>query len=341
MLNKLAYDVILFEKCNLKCKHCFEQNHRDDWNIDDVMQLPAKIEASFIDQYENRNSVLDQLTISLCGGELFIDGFDNTRFDVYKRLIEEITRRIRNHYNGPISFEMISNGVFTKINRVETFLKETQSKISISYDPVHRYKSSKQKQLVLDNIRHFKDAQLLDEISITLTKQSIDYYVDNDDLNQFNDIDIGINYYIISNPNCVDLMPSDDDYWRFWQYCYQNQYYNVKALKQFEENIYHNVADSFCICENRLIVRNGVITYNCAIYSTCYNNTDFYNNCKVNESTIRFVKKTSGQSKRGCIYCQYNNICPGVCWASTLHKDNVVSDTCPNYRLIEMIKNDE
>ena len=340
-MHKLAYDLILIEKCNLRGQHCFEQDHTRDWCLDDLSKIPHIVEHSFVDQYTARNKQLDQLTISLCGGELFIDGFPDSRLDIYSDIIDRLRSQIAKHYNRPIQFEMISNALFTKRERVVEFLKKTHSHISISYDPACRYASDKQKNIVLDNIRAFNELRLLDEISITLTKPSIKFYVDNDDLRQFADIDIGINYYIISNPTYKHLIPSDDDYWSFWKYCYDRRYFNVKALKQFVDNIAYDRNDQFCICDDRLIVRNNVVTYNCATYSTNFTNCDFYGNTAVNESTVRFVKKMQGQNKRQCIYCQYNDVCPGVCWASTLHKDNqVITSQCPNKRLIQLIIND-
>ena len=338
-MNKLAYDVILFEKCNMKCDHCFQIDHTKDWDLQVINNLPNKIYESFRHQYQARNNQLDLLTISFCGGELLADGISDDRLEIYKRLKNQIIDNIRQLYAGEIKFEMISNGVFTKLDRVVDFLQSTNSKISISYDPVSRYRSQKQKQIALNNIKQLHQLKLLDEISITLTKQSVEYYIDHDDLNHFRNIDVGINYFIASQPNNADMIASDDDYFRFWKYCLDHQYYNVKALQQFIDNVEYKENDSFCICDNRLIVRNGIITYNCAIYSSGYNNIDFYNTNNINEQTVRFVKKSLGQNKRGCNFCQYYNICPGMCWTSILFKHNQLSAECPNKRLIDLIIN--
>ena len=236
-MNKLAYDVILFEKCNMKCDHCFQIDHSKDWDLQIIDGLPDKIYANFQQQYQARNNQLDLLTISFCGGELFADGIEDQRFKVYKQLKTRLVDNIRKLYAGEIKFEMISNGVFTKFDRVIDFLQSTNSKISISYDPINRYRSQNQKQIALNNINRLRQLNLLDEISITLTKQSIEYYIKHDDLNQFKDVDIGINYFIASQPNNADMIASDDDYFRFWKYCLDHQYYNVKALQQFIDNV--------------------------------------------------------------------------------------------------------
>lgn len=338
-MNKLAYDVILFEKCNMSCDHCFQTDHTKDWDLNVVNDLADRIYASFVEQYNTRNNKLDLLTISFCGGELFADGIDDSRFEIYKQLINDITTNIRQIYQGLISFEMISNGVFTKTDRVIDFLKATNSKISISYDPVSRYKSTNQKRRAITNINAFKSLGLLDEISITLTKQSIDYYVNNDDLHQFKDLSIGINYFIASKNENISMIPADDDYFRFWQYCHEHNYTNVKAYAQFINNIKHHSRDRFCICDDRLIVRNGIITYNCAIYSSNFNNCDFYGSTNVNETTVRFVKRSLAENKRNCASCLYFDVCPGICSASTLFKYNNLSNNCPNKRLIELLIN--
>lgn len=338
-MKKLAYDVILFEKCNMKCDHCFQLDHTRDWNIEIINTLPEIIFNNFKQQFQLRNNNLNLLTISFCGGELFADGLDDSRFDIYRQLKNNIVNRIRTLYSQQINFEMISNGVFTKTQRVIDFLKDTESKISISYDPVCRYRSKTQKQLALNNISLFNKLGLLDEISITLTKPSINYYIDNDDMKQFAHLNVGINYFIASSDNNVNLVPTDDDYFRFWKYCYNHQYDNIKAYKQLLDNIKYQEKTKFCICDDRLIVRNGVITYNCAIYSSGFTNVDFYKKATINEQNVRFVKKTLGENKRGCDSCEHFSICPGMCWTSILHKSVTPSTSCPVKRIIDHIKN--
>ena len=341
-MKKLAYDIILFERCNLKCAHCFEQNHKAAFDLDKIKTIPSLIKASLIKEYNQRNRHLDLLTISLCGGELFIDGGLQQRIPIYQQLVDDLKAVIQDvGYHGKVQFEMISNAVHTNTGIIDDFLKSTNSKISISYDPVHRYRSEKQKQLVLDNIKHYHQKHLLDEISITLTEQSLRYYIDNDDMRQFRDYNVGINYYIVSNPNYVNLIPTDDDYWQFWKYCWDNQYLNIKALSQFVNNIKHKTKNTFCICDDRLIVRDQQITYNCAKYSSMYHDCDFYGHSKVNESNVRLIKRSLGEQKRGCTYCDHYDICPGMCWTSILFKDAVCQQACPCSKLIDYITKDD
>lgn len=341
-MKKLAYDIILFERCNLKCEHCFEQNHCAPYGLEKLKMIPQDVYQSFVKEFEARGKQLDQLTISFCGGELFIDGDLEKRIPVYTKLIDDLKSVIRKAgYAGPILFEMISNAVHTKKDLVEQFLRSTNSNISISYDPVHRYRSAKQKQLALDNIIFYDKKDLLDEISITLTKQSIHHYIKHDDMKMFSDYSVGINYYINSNPNYVHLIPSDDDYWQFWKYCLDNGYTNVKALDQFINNIKHETKNTFCICDDRLVVRNGQITYNCVKYSSMYNDCDFYGKSEVSENSVRLIKRSLGEQKRGCVVCKYYNICPGMCWTSLLFKHAVCSERCPCATLIDYIQNSD
>lgn len=338
-MKKLAYDCILFEKCNLNCKHCFQQIHKTSWDQAAHKTLLSTFKDSFIKQYEARDKQLDQLTVSFCGGELFMDGVLDDQIYDYQKLHDEISTIVFNeNYSGQLSFEFISNGVFTKRDRVLKLLENTNSTISISYDPVHRYRSEKQKQLVVDNIAFFDNHNVLDEISITLTKQSIQHYVNNDDLKQFTNNSIGINYYIGSGKNCQSLIPSDDDYWDFWKYCVDKQYYNIKALNQFSRSITQNKRELFCICDDKLIIRNGTATYNCAKYSYGYNDHDFYSHEYITEENVRLIKRTEGQYKRGCMWCPHISICPGMCWLSILFKHSTITDNCPCKRLIEYVK---
>lgn len=331
-MQKLAYDVILFTQCNLNCEHCFQVEHKTKFNFDKNLQLCDKIISNVGDQIKIKQYNIDFITISFCGGELFQDGIKDDKLSQYAILIDYLRINILKKYNIKTYFEMISNGLFTKIDRVINFLKQTNSEISISYDPVGRYKSNKQIQLVKDNIKRFNEEDLLDEISITLTRPSIQHYINNQyTIDWLTDYQVGINFYIPSSKDKLDLIPNSDDLYQLFKLLINKHQTNWKFIKQ----IIDKTSEQFCICRDRQICCNDTITYNCANYSKDFNHDSFYN-INVSESNVYFVKTNTGRSKVNCMTCQYQPHCPGLCWLSLCFKHNKVT-YCPLKKIYDSI----
>lgn len=331
-MHKLAYDVILFTQCNLNCEHCFQLEHNTKFDYNKSLQLCNKIIDNIGNQIQIKRYNINFITISFCGGELFHDGISDYQIYQYSTLIDRLRDNILSKYNIKTYFEMISNGLFTKIDRVIRFLKQTNSEISISYDPVGRYKSIKQLQLVKNNIEQLDNEDLLDEISITLTKPSVQYYVNNQDVTSWlSDYQVGINFYIPSSKDKLNLIPTSDELYQLFKLLIDKQYTNWKFIKQ----IIDKTSEQFCICQDRQICYNDSITYNCANYSKNFNQDSFYNT-EINESNVYFVKTNTGRSKINCMVCQYQPQCPGLCWLSLCFKYNKMT-CCPLKRIYDSV----
>lgn len=333
--NRFTFDLILFERCNLKCRHCYQHNSGQHINWEIIDTVPQTIDKCLSQVLKNKPNITT-VPIGICGGELFVDGYSDAYFDRYQSLVDQINNVV-NNFGLHTSIEFVTNGVFRNKHRVEKLIANANSKISISYDPVFRYNSDLQKQCALNNISYFHERGLLHEVSITLTKQSIDYYVDNDDLKQFARVPIGICYYVLSTNGNENLIANDQDIYKFFKYCHDQQYYNVRAYFDLVQSVRNNTKFKFCHCDNRIIIRNGIPSNNCVAYATDFSNKDFYKTQNVNWHNIAFVRDVEGQYKRGCLNCQYNNFCPGICATSILHNAVKLTDNCPHKRLIQLL----
>ena len=111
------------------------------------------------------------------GGEVFFDGVPDRVFAAYYQIIDQITNDFETqHPNIKLHFHWLSNGVFTKRDRVEQLLQTYHdiSTIGFSYDPVNRFSSELQRNSMIDNALYFKKLGFCDTVSITFTKPNIE-----------------------------------------------------------------------------------------------------------------------------------------------------------------------
>ena len=334
MNDQLIFDLILFERCNMKCAHCYQHNSgaQIDWNT--IKTIPATIKKCL--QRELANRSISVLQIGICGGELFVDSYPDWFFDRYRELVDQINN-IAAEFDITTKIEFVSNGLFENRDRVNQLLQLTNTSISISYDPVFRYNSDRQRQLAYANIQYYAQQNHLHEVSITLTKQSIDYYVKNDGLAIFKNIPIGICYYVLSTAGNEYMVPSDDDYFQFWNYCLQHNYINVRAFRDLIDSYQQKTKYAFCHCDKRIIIRNGIPSNNCVTYASDFTDLDFYTSSYITWTNIKDVRINEGANKRGCFVCSYNTFCPGICSTSILHKSIKLSDCCHAKRLFKLL----
>ena len=334
MNDQLIFDLILFERCNMKCAHCYQHNSGAPINWDIIEVIPTTIKKCI--ERELTIRPISVLQIGICGGELFVDSYPDWFFDRYRQLIDQINN-IATEFNITTRIEFVSNGLFENRDRVDRLLNLTHTSISISYDPVFRFNSKRQRQLAISNIQYYTQRNQLHEVSITLTKQSIDYYLKNDGLAVFKEIPIGICYYVLSTAGNQYMVPSDDDYFQFWKYCLDHNYTNVRAFRDLIASCQQKTKYSFCHCDKRIIIRNGIPSNNCVTYASDFTDLDFYNTSPITWTNIKTVRINEGANKRGCFVCPYNAFCPGICSTSVLHKSIKLSDNCHIKRLFNLL----
>ena len=341
-LHKYEISCVLFDVCNLKCKFCFETNKSRKINFDYIKSIPQILFDNYEKAVKQDNLDIDFVSVMLWGGEVFFDGLPDSIFDVYRQLIDDITNYFTiNHPNVEVQFSWLSNGVFTKVDRVINLLTSYNNHIiGFSYDPIDRFSNDKQRQLMIENTKRFVDLGLCERVSITLTKPNIEAWLnDHSDLQMFKDIGvtIDVNYYI-ANPNYQLMLPNDQLIYQFFKMLIDNQIFNVIVLEKMLW--YHSNAfvDKFCDCHQCSQITNGVWSIDCASRSSSLPKERFYGfySDVINEQTTNPVKASLGLLKRGCLTCSYHNRCQMPCWISIIF-DQYQCTKCPYQAIYEYI----
>lgn len=343
MENSFGFDCLLFEKCNLHCKFCLESHANNTIDLNWIQSLPNRLCDRFL-QETNTHPNIERISFRIWGGELFADSLKDFMFDEYENLVNNIKYKFKSAVpDKKLSFAFVSNGVFNKVDRVESLLINTGSSLNLSYDSYGRFNKESQEDLMIDNAKNFHKAGLLDEISITLIKPSIIEYINNHsrllELSFAKRIDI--NYYI-PNVNWKTLLPSDDDLYDFFKWALDNKLYQVIDLHNMLRAL--SGKDKTCIkgcnCHNHISACKDCTTYNCVKSSTILPNSDFYGDAVITEENVSSLKRNKGMSKRGCLMCEHFSRCPGCCWTSVIFKHAQLQE-CPFARTIEYIKDNQ
>lgn len=337
--------VPLFEACNLNCKFCFESH--DIANVDEeaIKNMPNKIFPSSLEMI--KDSGASNVAIRLWGGELFFDALPDSVFNAYKIFIDK-TRELGKKYlpDGKIYFSFLSNGVFTKYERVEDLLKYANCvNFALSYDPVDRFSHESQREAWFKTLMHFYNKKMLNSTSITLTKQSIDAYIKNDPyiFKIPPDIPMDVNYYTATS-NWKSCMPSDDDLFSFYKWGIDNSLFNIRTIAIIMDYMTpgrREVVGRSCDCKSCAQLIGDSCTRDCAKRSPLNDRKAFYGKYvnEVNENNCTEVKNILGMHKRGCITCEHYESCTMFCWISLLFEHYKVSN-CPLKRIYEYINED-
>ena len=321
---------MMFENCNLKCKFCFEPHKNKKIDLEYIKNLPNIAYKNFTKVYEQKPWI-DNLYIMIWGGEIFYDGLDDSVFDVYYVFVDKINELFNKSFpKVHITFSWLSNGVFTKRERVEKLIQYSKGIINFSYDPVYRFNSQKQLQTMIDNADYFKN-NMGDKVSLTLTKESIKSFIEGkSELLRFHQMgyNIDVNYYI-PNPNWQEFLPSDDEIYTFLKWALDNRLFGIKIIEKImayftKENVTH-----YCNCITCSQISYGEWSTDCVKKSSSLTSELFYqeNNDKITEENSHYIKSTMGILKRGCLNCKYYNKCQMPCWISFIFK-GVKSEKC-------------
>ena len=333
--------VSLFETCNLHCKFCFER-HNKPVDIEKLKTYPDKIVNGIREDIIKYHPQL--FVLKFWGGELFFDALPDNIFDVYYNLYSEIKNKILTEFPW-MEFEVswLSNGVWTKRDRVVNLLEKTNSKLALSYDPLERFSNEDELNTWKANFEYFKEKKLLNFIAITLTKQNIYKYIEGDEIIKQVPLDmqIDVNYYA-ANPGWEKYIPSDEDLYAFFKWCVDNKQFNVAAVEGFVRHMIKeesNYVPKWCTCKNSRQCIDGQPILDCVRQASSLDRKDFYGKYEpeTDESNCTEVKNALGMLKRGCVSCEHYKTCPQLCWVSIIFK-GYKTTYCPIRRLYEYIK---
>lgn len=321
-----SYEIAcsLFEACNLKCKFCFEGHRNNKIDIEYIRQMPYNVMEAVRKDFKKYTNIKD-VHMRIWGGEVFFDGLSDSIFDEYYNYVKNFQLLFREEFpNVKLKFSWLSNGVFSKWERVKKLLIDTNSTIGFSYDPSGRFSSDKQKEMMIENAKRFYDLNLFNCLSITLTKKTIEEYVSgNSDLNR---LSFGgkydINFYT-ANPNWKELVPNDDDLYSFFKWGLDNDMFYINVIENLCRTIINDEyykPTHYCDCKTCVQYSNGQATVDCVKRASILPPDMFYGKYtnQITEENVSDIKLSLGMIKRGCINCEYYKTCQMPCWVSVV-----------------------
>lgn len=330
--------ISLFDRCNLNCKFCFEKHDKgiDAKYIDDLPNLLVEKFQNVIKEYKN----IKVLNLRIWGGELFFDALDDSIFQMYFDFVDKTNLLFASQFNDiKLRYSWLSNGVFTKYDRVEKLLKHSSGVISFSYDPIDRFSNQAQKEMMLNSYDHFNKLGLVNVISITLTKQTVKAYVSGStDIDKFKDSYIDINFYSPNN-GWEELLLSADDLYVFFKWAIQNNLTNCGVIASLIDTANGKTVRRYCDCKTSMQIAYGMSTVDCAIRGSCMKLEDFYGkyaSC-LDDQNNNEIKAALGIKKMHCLECQYFNNCQMPCWITVIFK-GYKYEYCPYERIIQLIQ---
>lgn len=337
-MENIAFDCVLFENCNLNCSHCF-QCHTDNMiDIEYIKNLDTIVYPYLTEEIEKKNPKV--VLFSIRGGEIFQDKISDEIIGYYKKFILGVKDRfVKDYPNKEIRFHIMSNGVYNKVDRVIKLLEEVDGKITLSYDAFGRFPSQIQYEMFLRSYKLLLEKNLIKNIAITLTKQSIEYYIKNKDkLKIFSDSEIDFNYYVPTMRESE--LPSDIDLFNFYKYLIDNKIYNCVYIKNILDNIiYKTKIYSSCNCGNTTVFYKGVPYHSCNIYVPQLKLNDFYDDISTLTEANAFKRiLNKGFNKRQCLTCPQFNNCSYYCWMMLCYKNYQLSN-CPHRMIYNYITN--
>ena len=329
----------LFERCNLSCSFCFESHECNEIDINKILAMPRLIIDGIKDEVKEYG--VDTILLRLWGGELFFDALPDSLFDVYVKFYDEFVSLADQEIPGiKVETTWLSNGVFTKYERVEKLLKRTKGKIAFSYDPVDRFSCDSQKEVWLKTLYHFKE--ITQYISITLTKNTIKAYTENDKI--FNlipkDITVDINYYT-ANPGWENHVPTDEEYFSFFKWCIDNNHFNVLAVSNIMKCGVKDLrpfVGRYCDCKYASQFHKGECIKDCSKRASSLPAESFYGKYHkdIKEENVTEIKNSLGLLKRGCLTCEHYQYCPMMCWVAIVF-EGYKTTKCPLSQVLAYI----
>lgn len=317
--NTLEVCLILFDKCNLQCKFCFE-DHTHIISTEEIVQIGYNVTKQLEDVIVKR-PYLNNFTFRLWGGELFMDGISDDYFNAYSELLIIIRNWCKvNNYTCNFCFS--TNLVFSKIQRVLDFIDKQPNHdtyVATSYDPVARFHTQAVEDIWWKNVKLFNPRV----ISITLTKPAIEKYINSDILFKLADYELYPEYYIY-NKDWEIYAPSGEDIFNFYKFCYENKIKNIPEINSIINS--HNVPNGrYCYCFNSCSFINNRLVFSCLLRSgtmsmiqdygmtldECYDN----DNCTKKQFNI-------ATSRLKCLNCKHFKYCRLPCMASKMHKES-------------------
>jgi hypothetical protein len=324
LLNRKDLTLFLFTKCNLNCDFCAERPVKsNDIDIEAIKNIPKLLEDNYPEELKNKE--LERIVIDLEGGELFSDDIPDNMFDIYEEVCNNVILLIRKYLPDiKIEVNWISNGVNTKPERILELFDNTEvlSKLLLSYDPIGRYKTKEQFEMFENTFWYFYNLNSVTKkipvlISTVLTNKNIECIINNDKfiMNLPKEVSLDFCYY-----SGKLYQPSDDDLFNFYKWCIDNDMFQFGEMKKLMNSAYNKIGSKYFGC------KQSYYYYKNKIYHSYDNSKSPYgrsieanSDIKININRNIDLECNIGMNKRGCLICEYKDICYKSCWCDLLY----------------------
>lgn len=336
--------VPLIETCNMACEFCFENQglkKKSPGDPEKIRSLAPRIVAFMKEKYKEHP--YKQIDLKLWGGEVFYDALPDEFFSAYKDFVAVLKREL----HVPFTIVYLSNGMFTKYERVLDVLEETDGYLSISYDPVGRYFNEGQKRLFCKTLDWFRAKGRAESISITLSKPTIEAYIKGDPVYEALPLDMVhiVNFYI-PNREWARYVPGCNEYYAFYRWAIDNRRFNIDVINKMMLHMIPEQRDKvhrMCNCKEAAqwcgnlgrcssnCIDDRVLDIDCKkyFYGDAYDEVTEENHFEVRSSMTRL--------KNGCVYCAHFSTCPMMCPASSLFTEYDAS-FCPMKKIYDEVR---
>lgn len=333
--------VALFDNCNLCCSFCFSKRKDNKIDRERILSMPYELMKHVL--VDIKKYGIEILNVRSWGGELFADFIDDSVFSVYKEYVDTYRKICQEQCpNVKLQFHWLSNGVWTKWERVKDLLDYSNATLSFSYDPNGRFSNEKQIEQLFENIHKF-DAYH-NTISITLTKDNINSYINGDKWFESlgNDYKVDANYYW-ANRDWEKHIPTDEDLYRFFMWGLENKKYNIDIIELIAKSGVNVGAERYCNCLFTAQYNHGVYTKDCVKRTSILDPKRFYGDVadQVNEDNCTAIKNNILLNKRKCLLCSYYGKCSLGCMGSMIFDGYKMSKECPYLRVMKYIEQDK
>lgn len=318
--------------CNLACEFCYQGGAMHDVPVESegLRRFLEEPNINYVAETVNKLSEgYDDVIWNIFGGELLMDGIPQRQLDLYV----EIMKTLQSKINKPLRACFLSNGVFTKHERIKEMLEKTNGVIAFSYDPVGRYATPEQRKLFEATYEYFRKTGHLQQLSMTLSKPTMDSLVNGDAFFEKAIKDktiIDCCYYCESPAKmAMKYQPVQEDLERFVMWAIEKRYYFIDIIKNILTSAtpgYAHLTQKHCTCGE---TADGVINMDGSVeFASCLEQmgqgidvAPYVKDYDRGQEDIYSVDNAEAMNmeKFGCYYCEYGAVCPRTCSASMLN----------------------
>jgi radical SAM protein with 4Fe4S-binding SPASM domain len=305
-------EVSFFQACNVKCAFCWQDNN-DTTGLETIREKVMPV----ITYLHSSDHLLDDINITLTGGELFQDGvLEDIYHDLAYFMLEISDHCNRNLSEKNINFTLISSlpyseDTYATVKRLFALLDAGKVNYSIatSWDAVGRPLGRWR-----ENLSQLGDK--VDGMTMVITKQAIKKFLSKD-LNVLgvfenlaNQYRIELDYYVPTS-TADSMMPSDTELRDFFIFMVDN-FPNVGFIEAWMKSKVNPIS---CGSLNKMTIMPDGSLLTCR--QPAYSKEEF-NKEIIPNSNSNIIENFMGKNE--CLSCEYYDRCTLSCFVMSDHK---------------------